>query len=257
MRRGYAIITPSFEINSGDVRVMYALHGWLLAKGEVSYINAKYDNPFIAVYPEIYHGNQTKAQTVVRYVLAPAGLMALYGVRGPDDFDKGDHIFVFSKLYDKWNLDENHHMFLPILNTRLFKDQGKKRDKICFYVGRGSFKGMNRKKHPKDAIEITKATALNQVELADTLNECQTMYMYENLTAMMDIARLCGCSVKYYGGMDKQKMKLYEPGINGITFENDKEEVPLNTKLFHDHYEEMTYIFSKKLDWFISFTQNV
>jgi hypothetical protein len=99
--------------------------------------------------------------------------------------------------------------------------------------------------------------ALNQELLADTLNECHTMYMYENLTAMMDIARLCGCSIKYFGGLNRQKLKLYEPGVNGITFETETEESPLNTKLFQDHYEEMKVIFDRKLDWFIDFTQNV
>ena len=49
---------------------MWGLYGWLLAKGQIAYVNATYENPdFVAIYPEIYHGNPTGANTVVRYIL--------------------------------------------------------------------------------------------------------------------------------------------------------------------------------------------
>ena len=55
---------------------MWGLYCWLLAKGQIAYVNATYDNGnFVAIYPEIYHGNPTGANTVVRYILNKPGVM--------------------------------------------------------------------------------------------------------------------------------------------------------------------------------------
>lgn len=75
MRKPYLIRTPQFDPTSGGIRVMYGLYGWLLAKGEIAYLNAKIDIPSIGIYPEIYHGNDMGAKTIVRYVLQTPGLM--------------------------------------------------------------------------------------------------------------------------------------------------------------------------------------
>jgi hypothetical protein len=138
---------------------------------------------------------------------------------------------------------------LPVLNLWLFKDYGKKRDKTCFLVG----KGQNQSKHPKDSIELTRQFASDQKALADLLNKCHTFYCYDRLSAMMEIARLCGCRVKYYGDFDKKQLELYEPGLNGVGYED--EDVKLNTKEFRLHYKEMIFTFDKKLDRFIKDTQ--
>jgi len=243
-------MTPPFEVTSGGIRVMYGLYAWLLVKGQVAYLNAKYETPFIAVYPEIYTGNPAGADTVVRYVLQTPGVMALYGRLGPKEFPKTDKIFVFSEVYNTLGVDEDHLMFLPILNLHLFKDYGKKRKKTCYLVGKGN----DQFKHPENAIKIDREIAKDQKGLADLLNKCHTLYGYDRLSAMYDIARLCGCKVKYYGNLTKDDLKKYEPGMNGFTFKDEKD-VRLDSGAFREHYKDMVKLMDKKIDTFIELTQ--
>jgi len=233
---------------------MYALHGWLLAKGQVSHINATYENKdFVAIYPEVYRGNMTKAKNIVRYIMAKPGYVRLYGIPGPKTFDKTDKIFVFSELYNEFGVDQDHVMFLPMLNLHIFKDQGKQRNKTCYFVG----KGVDLEKHPKDAIKINKAVVNDQDGLANLLNECKVMYGYDPVSAMYEIARLCGCRVILIpeGHYTKEQWQKYEPGMNGISW-GLEENVALDVPKFRQHYIEMRDIFSHKLDRFIELTQN-
>lgn len=254
MRKPYLIRTPEWSTTSGGIRVMYGLYGWLLAKGEEAHLNVKTNQPSIGIYPEIYHGNDMESETVVRYILQTVGVMGTStqsGVfqSGPTQFDKNDKIYVFSRIYDTFGVDDDHILFLPILNTKTFYDQGKKRTKTCYLVG----KGQNQYKHPKDSFEITREFAKDQQALADMLNKCHTFYCYDRLSAMMDIARLCGCKVQYYGDFSITDLKKYETGMNGLGYTDEK--VQLNTNAFREHYEEMIETFSKRLDKFIEVTQ--
>lgn len=230
---------------------MYALRSWLEIKGQVTYMNAKYDNDFIAVYPEIYHGNETGAKTVVRYILNKPGVMATYGVQGPTTFDKTDHIFVFSKIFDTFGVDADHIMFLPILNLQLFKNKNKIRDKTCYFVG----KGINLNYHPKDSILIDRSVAENQSALTDLLNECEVMYGYDPVSAMYEVARLCGCRVVLIQDQyTKEEWSKYEPGMNGISW-GMEETIPLNVVKFRETYEELWWIMEEKIIKFIDITQ--
>lgn len=255
MRKPYLIRTPSFEATSGGIRVMYGLYGWLLAKGEIVYLNAQIPNTeTVGIYPEIYHGNDMQASTVVRYILQTPGVMGT-GTQsgefklGPKEFDKNDKIYVFSKIYDTFGVDSEHLLFLPIINTKIFKDKKKKRTKTCYLVGKGS----NLNKHPSNSIEITRDFANDQEALAELLNECHTIYVYDRLSAMMEVARLCGVKVRYYGELDWNLLKEYEPGMNGIGYHDNEAE--LDVEAFRNNYEGMVSIFSLKLDKFIEETQ--
>ena len=45
----YSIIAPPYSVTSGGIRVMYALRSWLEIKGQIAFMNAKIDVPFIAI----------------------------------------------------------------------------------------------------------------------------------------------------------------------------------------------------------------
>lgn len=255
----YTVCTPPFDPVSGGIRVMWGLYGWLLAKGQIVYVNAKYeDKNFIAIYPEIYHGNPTGANIVVRYILNKPGVMASHGTPGPTDFKKSDRIFVFSKIFDTFGVDDDHLMFLPILNLHLFKDRGKKRTKKCVFFGKyGEAADMKvHFAHPLSCIKIGRKIALDQKALADLLNECEVMYGYDSVSAMYEIARLCGCRVVIIpdGTYTKKEFSQYEPGMNGISWDV-KEDIPLDSVKFRKHYISMVKLFDKKMDIFISITQ--
>lgn len=256
--RPYVIYSPSYErnTNSGGVKVLYGLYGYLLAKGMVAYTNVILNiHDFVAIYPEIMWGNEGKADYVVRYILNKPGVMG-GGTHekplgpGPTKFDPTDELYYFSRLFGEAK-DDNHYMFLPILNMQLFKPQGKLRNKKCVFVG----KDFDLHVHPEDAIYITKEITNDQTKLADLLNECEVMYCYDRVTAMTEIARLCGTRVVMINPVySKDEFSKYEAGMNGISW-GMEEKVILDTEGFRNHYRMMKKSFSTKLDRFIERTQ--
>ena len=253
--KSYSIFSPGFEIVSGGVRVMYGLYGWLLAKGQVAFMNQYIPNSeHIAIYPEIYPPkNHTNASKVVRYILQkPATVSAIdkdgKATLGPSVFPEYEDLYAFSRMY--YELPEEKYMFLPILSTHQFKDKKKKRTKTAYMVG----KGIDTHKHPDDAIEITRDLAQDQDALVSILNSCRVLYQYDPVSAISEIARLCGCPVILnQDWFSKEQYKLYEPGMDGISFEDKIEE--FDSKKFAEHYEGMKDEFSKRLDLFIEKTQ--
>lgn len=259
MRKYYSVVSPEYSITSGGIRVMYGLYSWLTIKGEVVLLNQRFDNTkdCIAIYPEIYHGNPLEAKTVVRYILNKPGIMANFGIPGPITFTPQDRIYVFSKLYDTFGVDENHLMFLPILNLHLFKAKKGKRKNRCVFVGKGRDIPL---KETEGLPRITSKLSLDQGELAEFLNTCEIMYSFENPTAMNEIARLCGCrvvfipegaNIKYSQAELKEK---YEPGMMGISW-GLKDYQKLDVEAFRGHYEALRHKFEEKLDIFIDDTQ--
>lgn len=258
----YVITSPPFEVTSGGVRVLYGLLGYLLAKGQIAFINQKLPNmETIAIYPEIQQGDPLKAEKVIRYVLNKPGvvpaLMSDGSLKyGPTEFDPKDELFYFSRLYGE--TEENYYMFLPILDLHTFKDQKKKRTKTCYFVGKGVKDLEIEKKfiHPKDAILIERGFAQDQSALADLLNECKVMYCYDPNSAMTEVARLCGVRIIYVNPLyTKDEFEKYEPGMNGISWDFD-EGIELDVNAFREHYKKMVRDFSLKIDWFIEHTQN-
>lgn len=262
MYRPYVITTPPWETTSGGVRVMYGLYGWLLAKGQEVYLNQQpQGKDCIAIYPEIQQGNPARASKVVRYILNKPGVVpALYADgtlhEGPTEFDPNDKLIYFSRLFGDGK--EKDYLFLPILNLHVFKDQHKKRDKTAYFIGKGLKDPNIRDKfiHPSNAVYVDRELAQDQGALADLLNECEVLYCYDPVTAMTELARLCGCRIVIIPSLyTKDEFKKYEPGMNGISWGKD-EGIPLNTKGFVTHYLGMKREFSYKLDNFIKETQS-
>lgn len=253
----YSVFCPEFEITSGGIRVMWGLYAHLLARGEVAIANMHTESlNYTAIYPEVVADNPFMASKVVRYILQTPGVMSMYGASSPttQDFQnkpgyKNDKFYVFSQVYNTMGVDDDHILFLPIINTRIFRktSNGKKRTKTCFLVG----KGVMGDKHPPDAIELTREFAQDQQALADLLNECEVLYCYDRLSAMMEVARLCGCRVEYYGELPLSELKKYEPGLNGVGYKSHEE---LDTKAFTEEYHALKETFDRKLDLFIQDT---
>lgn len=242
---------PDFDVTSGGIRVMWGLYGWLLSKGQIVYPNVRYaTNYSVAIYPEIANGNPLGGEKVVRYILNKPGVMSAGGAPSPTSFDPTDELYYFSRLFGQ-SPDDDHYMFLPILDTYLFRDQKKKRTKKAVFVGKGTDLGL----HPKDCIHIDRQTASDQAFLADVLNDCEVLYCYDPVTAMTELCRLCGVRVVMINPIyTKEEFEKYEPGMNGISWGKD-EQIELDTKAFREHYLGMRDTFEKKLDLFLESTQ--
>lgn len=258
MRKPYVIASPPWETTSGGVRVLYGLYGWLLAKGQVVFLNQKPSRgEFVAIYPEIQKGNPAEASTVVRYIMNKPGLIpALMSdgslQYGDTEFDKNERVYYFSRLFG--GDEKSNYLFLPILDLHVFRNQYKKRTKTAYFVG----KGINydiKPIHPEGSILIDRVLAQDQQALADLLNECSVLYCYDPVSAMLEIARLCGTRIVMVNPVyTKKEFKKYEPGMNGISWGEDKG-IKLDIEEFRQRYEDMIKIFEAKLDRFIDDTQ--
>lgn len=234
---------------------MYGLYGHLLAKGQIAFVNGMVNTESVGIYPEIFHGNELNATKVIRYILQKPGMMGAgfsdgSFQAGPTAFDPNDEKYIFSRVYDEWDSPDDHILFLPIIPLNVFTDKKGKRDKVAFYVG----KGTNLGKHPENAVELTRAQTQDQTWLANFLNECQTLYVYDRMSAIMEVARLCGCRIVYWGDMEQELLKKYEPGMNGITYK-DKAAEKLYADTFREKYKQLGREFDLKLDYFINKTQ--
>ena len=255
MRKPYTIREFEYNPTSGGIKVMYSLYGALLLKGEEVMANAIFPPEIdaIGIYPEISQGNELQTKHVVRYILNKPGVMTQNGVPGPTTFAPTDCLFTFSKMF--MDLPDDRCMFLPAINTEVFYDRKLKRTKNAVFVG----KGRATQPHIGDVF-IDRTTARDQEALAVLLNECQVLNTYDPVSAMTEIARLCGCRVNYLApDYTKKDYLLYEPGINGMSFPLEGDEIaPLDTKAFLGHYRALqARFFDVLLPNFIKITQNL
>lgn len=232
---------------------MYALHGWLLAKGQISFINGMMGNDFVAVYPEIYRGNPAGAPHVVRYLLNVPGVM---NNPQPLAIEQSERVYTFSELYNvpPYEVDSDHILFLPCLDLHLFKVTNTgKRTKRCKLIGKGTDLHFE---ETEGLFELTREFSNNQAALADYLNECEVLYSYDNNSAMFEVARLCGCRVVIIPSIyTKKEFSRYEPGLNGISY-GLEENAPLDALEFRTHYQTMIKVFEERLEGFIDETQH-
>lgn len=218
-------------------------------------MNGHYTDSYVTVYSDVVSGNPLKGKDIVRYLLYKPGLMSLNKVPGPTDFT-GEKVFVFSQAYNTVKADEDHVMFLPMLNLHIFRDHHRPRKGVCHYIWRHPPKWM-----PIDAEVIDHKLMADQWALSEYLNSVEVMYGYSCLSAMYDIARLCGCRVVLLPQDDKYRLtydevKKYEPfkDMNGVSWEKDEERKVDSTAL-REHYIGMVKLFDKKIDRFIELTQ--
>lgn len=241
------VVSPNYDFVSGGIKVMWGLYGHLLARGIEVYMNKYPHGDFTAIYPEIFHGNPTKANQVVRYILNKPGVMGASGVPGPTTFDDSDLLVYFSQLFSE--KETNDILFLPIINTQIFRPLNGKRNHKCKFVGKGID---THSAYTEGLFNITRDFARDQEKLAEYLNTCSVMYCYDTCSAMTEVARLCGCRVVMMNNFmyTKEEFSRYEPGMNGISW-GVEENVPLDTDAFRQTYEDMKAVFGYSLDKFL------
>lgn len=250
--RPYNIWSPKYDVTSGGIRVLHGLRSWLEIKGQEVYMNEEKKGA-IAIYPEIVNGNPLNGEKVVRYVLQKPGLMTMGGKGGPTSF--AEQAFVFSEFYNTIGVDKDHIMFLPILNTELFKDKKQPRKGLCVYKRRAT-------PNTIDGFVLSDELIKDQQKLADYFNTVEVVYAYGPLSAMWDIARLCGCRVIINPSNDKFKQTKEETSkyelcqnFNGLSWIED--DGKFDSDSFRELYLDLRKQMDTKIDFFIKESQNV
>lgn len=275
----YCIYAPSFRITSAGVIVMHRLAHELRNRGLEVYINTNIQNPaypplpvigtfppknnqitdkFIAVYPEIIRGNPFGCRTVVRYILNVPGRYC----HGPKSFAKSDILFVYGEEWNKLaklGLPPERILFIPSIDLNEFYDMHVPRK------GKLYFHGKNKKAyHPitETALPLGGRTAFVSFEsrkmLRERLNECELLYSYDNATAMIDIARLCGCPVMLIPDPSYPKVMPSTISAAGLCYVGDMPESLLmksDMNKVRNGYIQAEKIMQDRLDGFIKVTK--
>ena len=145
------------------------------------YHAAPLDGDWCAVYPEIVSGNPWGAPHVARWVLNTPGKLG------------GDMVYDASEMVFSWSprfLDGVPLLYLPSIETDIYADHGEPREGALFWVGKGNATG-----DAMGAQPVTLAMREDRYALADALNRATVLLSFDEVSAMNDIALLCGCPV--------------------------------------------------------------
>lgn len=274
----YAVFTPDWSNYSAGVLVLHTLAHKLQEQGCKVYTNAGKQNPnwkhiplmhefdgnkkdLIGIYPEIVTGNPFGSGKIVRYLLHLPGFFG-----GPKTFDKTDLLFSHSRFFNqRLNLPEERVLFFPYLNTSIFYDMKMQR-KYDYYYTREEKGGRypdERIKHLPFIGSGKENDGINgQKNLALKLNRANILYCYDNVTAMTDIARLCGCAVilipdGFWSEEECKKLVGWEIGGMSYGIENKKIALEsINAEVMKHHYTiELEEKGKQALNKFIEITQ--
>lgn len=191
----YLIWSYDYSHASAGPKALHRLCHELNEAGQEAYVgwpgtNPEWNTPYhaaplegdwCAVYPEIIGGNPWNAPHVARWVLNTPGHLG-----GDKTYGPAEHVFSWSPLF----LEGVPLLFLPAIETDIYVDRHEPREGELFYVGKGSQGDTN------GAAAITLAMRQDRYALADALNHATLLRCFDDVTAMADIALLCGCPVQ-------------------------------------------------------------
>ena len=269
--RPYYIYSPPFDESSAGIVVMHSLAQQLKRAGcdvevvscEVKELTSKpweLDHASIAVYPEIIWGNPFCSHTVARLILHLPGFWG-----GPEDYPASNLLFVFHEMWNykaKLHLPPGRLLQVPYLNLDRFINLHLPRKGRLVYRGKGT--------QPDDPTLIG-IPLLGEKEgfrgkegqdrLVQALNTCEVLYSYDNLTAMTEIARLCGCPVvfipdPFFTREELEMTPVMQAGGVGYGLdETNKAISSMNSDHIHWMYGLQKIKFNRQLEQFITITQ--
>ena len=211
----------------------------------------------IAVYPEVHAENPFKCGTVARFLL---NLPGAFG--GPTSYSKNDMLFIFSEFFnERVGLPEERILTVPIYDLDIFYDMKLERKGKFYYQGKG---------RPASFIDVPCLGGggdfigkEGQKRLSYILNKCELLYSYDSITAMYELARLCGCPViimpnEKWSKKECKKVCHYEDGGLGYGLEDEERAVSTcdSAKIRASHKKE-EIVFQTQLDSFVKITQGI
>lgn len=199
----YIIYAPEYCHRSNGVKVLYKLSEELNKRGYDAYIYAphaeddtrfKYINPNkitknmrendIIIYPEMVFGNPLEFQNVVRWILYYPGVNG-----GSTSYSDYEVLFTFSKDFFDASL-----LYIPTIDLSIYCDNGTPKMIDCVFI----YKGGKWKDIPEldNLTTITNLYPEKQEDLVKLLQKTNTLYSYDDCSALLEEAALCGCKVK-------------------------------------------------------------
>jgi hypothetical protein len=199
----FVIWAPPFDLAFGGSIALHRLGHNLATLGHRVWLWASSKNPewlgqltedfsdvpdAIVVYPEVVCGNPLLSfDRVVRWILNTPGVIGGDGVFGDRDL-----ILLWSREY---RVDPKYKVSGELTAWRdwsHFRDLGLPRRGACYAVR----KGTDRHAHPADALCIDDYGLRGGDDyLIEVFNSREAFYCYDDHTALVELARLCGCRV--------------------------------------------------------------
>lgn len=192
----------------------------------------------IVIYPEIIEGNPLGSTKIVRWLLNSPGEITKNISYGINDF------FIYW-AEDYLNVNNNLNYLckvkLPLINSFYYTNRNNpERKGNCVLIRKGHDRILNQ--HPTNSICID---GKSHLEISGIFNECEYLYTYDNNTAYIHFAILCGCIpiIIPSPGITFNEIKTSEIGKYGIAYgieniEFAKETAHLAIELINKDKEE-------------------
>ena len=201
MKRPYIFYFTSFDRSNG-IRVMMLLSKKLITEGfKVLYyvqdkdnwpsdipilttVDEKLKKNAIIIYPEIVAGNPLRVRNVARLVLFYPGRNG-----GMRQYHKSEMIFTYHPEF----MPGADVLTIPWIDESLFNNPGYKRTQdYCFVYKGGRWKDV---KELNELPTITMKWPESREKLAELLKHTKTLYSFDNASAVLEEALLCGANV--------------------------------------------------------------
>jgi hypothetical protein len=163
-----------------------------------------YQTPFIAIYPEIVHGNPLNAPYVIRWLLHRPNFH-----RADVTFSKNELIFFYQKVFaeDVAGVSEDNLLQVRWLRDDIYQNHGDtSRNGICRMIRKGQatfVEGI------EQADSVPLLDGKSHDEIAEAFNRCEFFYCHDPYTLYLYYAALCGCTpvVVPQPGLDAQSWR--------------------------------------------------
>ena len=199
------------------------------------------------------------------YAMCPACWAAI------KTYSPGEIIFAYNDFLGQY-APAGNILEIPAIETEIFNNQGNfiVRSGSCYYVGKAHLTGYQ-PLNLGNSTEISRAFEgshptpegwpATRRDLARLLRSSEIFYCYDNFTALLDEARLCGCPtvMVYPGPYTKQKYLEMGKSIDGLAFglsEDELERARATVGQYSAWYLRSISGFDAQLNHFIEITQN-
>lgn len=170
--------------------------------------NIDFDNT-VVIYGETIEGNPINAKYIVRWILAPLGVIADENIY--KTWNKNDLVYYFNSenkfFFNKNKIGNIYKLLNCVYISPIIKNINLKRNGICHTFRKSHMHKNNKFKliHPKNSFEIKQS--FTQEQIVNIFNSHKIFISYDPLTFLNIMAALCGCIsiVQKVKGLNKEQ----------------------------------------------------